>query len=835
MSRVPSSCLLAAACLIFVGAATAQPSAPMRLFSTVAPSTEALPGHFKAARSVVIDRRALHAPVIELDLFGRKVVAIRERTEQGNGADLVWVGHLQGNPLDQVILAVRDGIYSGMIQQGARMFRLTAGRRSPRLVEIDLASLPPDDADVLPDGGGEATLPGVQPLMTGDTVQQDLLVVYTQGACNAAGSCSQLEADIAVAVSDINAAYLASGIHITMNLVGTAQTSYTGTDSFDTLVALTSTTDGQMDEIHPLRDQLGADIVSLIYDGQGCGIAWLTAEAGSAFNVTYQPCLVGNRTMAHEIGHNQGAHHDRVTVGDTPTGTYNYGFRRCNDSSVDDLGSPYFRTILAYDCAPGVPRVGRFSNPDVLYSDVPQGVDPNLDPARGAHNARRLNERAQVVAGFRQSPVTEPPAAPSNLLAAATGSFSIDLSWLDNASNEQGQFVQRSEDLINWVTVASLSANVQAYVDEGLNAGQTYYYRLYAQNSAGASDYSNTASATTNPLPISFEDLAMSDLFATGIVSGTYLNTQVEDGSVQSITETGTGSKRNRRQAFVHGWTFDVAGGAGGVVLTAIASMTGSEGASFRYSTDGGQTWNNMFTVDQNALTPYSFNFPPGVQGPLRVEARDAAQVGGEAVDTLRVDYLAVTSYTQPGEPPLAPADMTLVEATSGSVALAFTDRSDDEFGFELRRASQDPGSNCAAAHAVVATLPASAGTGSISALDTTVSPDSTYWYWATAFNGAGDDGGCTNAVPANTPAAPAISATATGRKVKGFQVVDLTWSGVTTSQADVRRNGVVVASPADTGSYTDNLGIKGTAVYEYQVCEQGSAEACSAPITVVF
>lgn len=154
MSRAPSCCLLTAACLVFVGAATAQPGAPMKLFSSVAPSAEALPGHFKAARSVAVDRRALHAPVIELDLLGRKALAVRERTELGNGADLVWVGHLQGNPLDQVTLAVRGGVYSGMIQQGARMFRLTAGRRAPRLVEVDLASLPPDDADVLPDGGG---------------------------------------------------------------------------------------------------------------------------------------------------------------------------------------------------------------------------------------------------------------------------------------------------------------------------------------------------------------------------------------------------------------------------------------------------------------------------------------------------------------------------------------------------------------------------------------------------------------------------------------------------------------------------------------------------------
>jgi len=38
--------------------------------------------------------------------------------------------------------------------------------------------------------------------------------------------------------------------------------------------------------------------------------------------------------MKHEIGHNQGAHHDRQTVVGGSNGAYNYGYRRCSNGNA---------------------------------------------------------------------------------------------------------------------------------------------------------------------------------------------------------------------------------------------------------------------------------------------------------------------------------------------------------------------------------------------------------------------------------------------------------------------------------------------------------------------
>lgn len=81
----------------------------------------------------------------------------------------------------------------------------------------------------------------------------------------------------------------------------------------------------------------------------------------------------------------------------------------------------------------------------------------------------------------------------------ATGEFAsasdLSLSWTDNSSNETGFTIERSTDGSNFVQIASVGENVTSYVDMGLVGETTYHYRVQAYNSAGASDYSNVASA----------------------------------------------------------------------------------------------------------------------------------------------------------------------------------------------------------------------------------------------------------------------------------------------------------------------------------------------------
>jgi hypothetical protein len=92
---------------------------------------------------------------------------------------------------------------------------------------------------------------------------------------------------------------------------------------------------------------------------------------------------------------------------------------------------------------------------------------------------------------------TSAPNAPSGLTATVVSSSEIDLAWTDNSSNQTGFQIQRSLDNTTWTNLVTVGATTTTYNDTGLAAGTLYYYRVAAYNGTGASNWSNTASATT--------------------------------------------------------------------------------------------------------------------------------------------------------------------------------------------------------------------------------------------------------------------------------------------------------------------------------------------------
>lgn len=78
------------------------------------------------------------------------------------------------------------------------------------------------------------------------------------------------------------------------------------------------------------------------------------------------------------------------------------------------------------------------------------------------------------------------------------------------------------------------------------------------------------------------------------------------------------------------------------------------------------------------------------------------------------------------------------------------------------------------------------------------------------------------------------LSLSANGYKVKGTHTVDLSWSGASSTNIDVYRDGSLIDTTADDGAYTDSTGNKGGGSYTYQVCEEG-ASTCSDQVTVTF
>src|SRR6266513_3624400 len=91
-----------------------------------------------------------------------------------------------------------------------------------------------------------------------------------------------------------------------------------------------------------------------------------------------------------------------------------------------------------------------------------------------------------------------------------------------------------------------------------------------------------------------------------------------------------------------------------------------------------------------------------------------------------------------------------------------------------------------------------------------------------------------TTATPTPTPTPGPIMLSGRGRKVGGINTVRLTWSGATSANIDVNRNGIVIATVPNTGTYTDSTGDTGRASYTYHVCEAGTS-TCSNDVRVRF
>ena len=78
------------------------------------------------------------------------------------------------------------------------------------------------------------------------------------------------------------------------------------------------------------------------------------------------------------------------------------------------------------------------------------------------------------------------------------------------------------------------------------------------------------------------------------------------------------------------------------------------------------------------------------------------------------------------------------------------------------------------------------------------------------------------------------ITLSAQGKKVGGINTSRLTWSGGTSNNVDINRDGVVIATVPNTNTYTDSTGTTGRAIFTYKVCEAGT-QTCSNEVIVRF
>ncbi len=394
---------------------------------------------------------AAASTLLDLNLFPDRSLRARIDRVDSQTDHTAYFGRLEGTDPGDLVLVVRKGVVAGSLRGGGKLFQFRfAGGDIHEVQEIDPGLLPPESEPLLAsDEGPAAETVGERSLTTAadDGTQIDVLVAYTAAARAAAGGTDAIRALIDLGIAETNQAYLNSGAVQRVRLVGATEVAYTESgDIADDLNRLRLTADGNMDEVHALRNTYGADLVHLIVNSGGCGIAYVldpvsSAFASFAFGVTARSCVSPNLSFAHEMGHNMGLQHDRYVILSNSPYPYSHGYVNQAAFVPGAPQSKRWRTIMAYndECAAagfGCTRLMYFSDPSISYNGDPMGV-PGTAPSSsvdGPANARLSLDNTRVtVANFRATAGV--PGAPT--LVSPSGNVvdeTPEFRWLPVAS-----------------------------------------------------------------------------------------------------------------------------------------------------------------------------------------------------------------------------------------------------------------------------------------------------------------------------------------------------------------------------------------------------------------
>ena len=365
-----------------------------------------------------------------------------------------------------------------------------------------------------------------------------------------------------------------------------------------------------------------------------------------------------------------------------------------------------------------------------------------------------------------------PPAAPSDFEATEINSTSVTLEWKDNADDEKGFNLYRSEEGGDFVELNNtIEADSESYVDNTVEPGKSYRYKLVSDKDCLESDPVYTDVQTPEELPAAPTDLSADRVEAYRVELSWVDNADNEDGFNLYRSENGGEfvEINNTIEADTQSYIDETVQPDTNYTYRIVADNSAGESNASEVS---------VSTPDIPPKAPENFRATSVSSHSVTLEwsdtdrekgyriYRDGSVVSGDLPadstsftddsveenttykyvlkafnDAGESDAVEITLNT-PNEKPLAPSDLS-ADARSESVTLHWKDNADNEDGFRIYRDE--------------ILIDSSTPANVTSFVDNDVQEGRSYNYCVSAYNNGGESSGlCIDvSIPISIPAAP--------------------------------------------------------------------------------